>query len=232
MSTTYLLVLLLGMVVLTTRSLGDYPEHPPFEKPPPEHKPPGEKPPPEHKPTPFEKPPKGEKPLPEHKPPTPVGKPPKGEKPLPENKPPTPVGKPPKGEKPPHYGHNPGHPPAENAEDSYKPPWKIKPPSTPAKKQPTPGKKLPTSPHKPPPQTSFSHPSQLSDFDQWWQGHHHPTDSLTGIVVGDAAVRDRVNDPDNYIRMVYAGHPDVSVEAVRMFYAYKCRLNFLEAVRI
>ncbi|KAL6344229.1 hypothetical protein AAG906_035454 [Vitis piasezkii] len=107
----------------------------------------GEKPPPEHKPTPFEKPPKGEKPLPEHKPPTPVGKPPKGEKPLPENKPPTPVGKPPKGEKPPHYGHNPGHPPAENAEDSYKPPWKIKPPSTPAKKQPTPGKKLPTSPH-------------------------------------------------------------------------------------
>ena len=31
--------------------------------------------------------------------------------------------------------------------------------------------------------------------------------------------------------MAYVGHPDVFVEAVRMFYAYKCRLNFLEAVR-
>ena len=142
MSPTYLLVVLLGLVVLTAPSLADYPTHPPFEKPPPEHKPPVEKPPPEHKP-PMEKPP------PEHKP-TPLEKPPKGEKPLPEHKPPAPVGKPPKGEKPPHYGHNPGHPPAENAEDSYKPPRKIKPPSTPAEKQPGPGKKLPTPPHKPP----------------------------------------------------------------------------------
>ena len=41
-----------------------------------------------------------------------------------------------------------------------------------------------------------------------------------------------VNDPDNYTRMAYAGHPDVFVESVRMFYAYKCRLNFLETVRI
>ena len=41
-----------------------------------------------------------------------------------------------------------------------------------------------------------------------------------------------VNDLVNYIRMVYAGHPDVFVEAVRMFYAYKCCLNFLKAVRI
>ena len=41
-----------------------------------------------------------------------------------------------------------------------------------------------------------------------------------------------VNDPDNYTRMTYAGHPDVLVESIRMFYAYKCRLNFLEAIRI
>ncbi|RVW86801.1 hypothetical protein CK203_042778 [Vitis vinifera] len=167
MSTTYLLVLLLGMVVLTTPSLGR--EAPPRT---PSHRPqlvnlPRERSHHQNTNPPHSKNLQGEKPLPEHKPPTPVGKPPKGEKPLPENKPPTPVGKPPKGEKPPHYGHNPGHPPAENAEDSYKPPRKIKPPSTPAKKQPTPGKKLPTSPHKPPPQTSFSHPSQLSDFDQY-----------------------------------------------------------------
>ncbi|KAL6344222.1 hypothetical protein AAG906_035447 [Vitis piasezkii] len=79
---------------------------------------------------------KGHKPLPEHKPPTPIGKPPKGEKPPPEHKPPTPVGKPPKGEKPPHYGHNPGHPPVESKEDSYKPPHKIEPPSAPKKPQP------------------------------------------------------------------------------------------------
>ncbi|RVW33410.1 hypothetical protein CK203_098882 [Vitis vinifera] len=62
MSPTYLLVVLLGLVVLTSPSLADYPQHPPFKKPPPEHKPPVEKPPPEHKP-PVEKPP------PEHKPP-------------------------------------------------------------------------------------------------------------------------------------------------------------------
>ena len=42
-----------------------------------------------------------------------------------------------------------------------------------------------------------------------------------------------VNDSDNYIRMTYVGHPDVfAVEAVRVFYAYKCRLTFLETVRI
>ncbi|RVW96769.1 hypothetical protein CK203_026038 [Vitis vinifera] len=28
-------------------------------------------------------------------------------------------------------------------------------------------------------------------FTRWWQGHHHPMDGLTEIVVGDAAVRDR-----------------------------------------
>ncbi|RVW17774.1 Flavonol synthase/flavanone 3-hydroxylase [Vitis vinifera] len=29
------------------------------------------------------------------------------------------------------------------------------------------------------------------DDTRWWQGHHHPTDGLTEIVIGDAAVRDR-----------------------------------------
>ncbi|KAL6344210.1 hypothetical protein AAG906_035435 [Vitis piasezkii] len=143
MSPTYLLVLFLGLVVLTTPSLADYPK--PLQ--PRKHKSPT-------------KPPKGEKPLPEHKPPTPIGKPPKGETPLPEYKPPTPVGKPPKGEKPPHYGHNPGHPPVESKEDSYKPPHKIEPPSAPMKKPEAPGKKPSTPPHKPPHKPpSPSHPN-------------------------------------------------------------------------
>nr|CAN61514.1 hypothetical protein VITISV_037322 [Vitis vinifera] len=88
----------------------------------------------------------------------------------------------------------------------------------------------------------------------WWQGHHHPTGSLTEIVVGDAVVRDRWvgggRGPwqavvitcktcllQSMIRIIILGwlmlgHPDVFVESVRMFYAYKCRLNFLETVRI
>ena len=66
-TTKYFLVLLLGMVLLSTASLADHHESPKHE-----HKPPkGEKPPPKHKPLPEHKPPKGkgEKPPPEHKPP-------------------------------------------------------------------------------------------------------------------------------------------------------------------
>ena len=40
-----------------------------------------------------------------------------------------------------------------------------------------------------------------------------------------------VNDPNNYIRMTYVDYPDVSCKAVRMF-VYKCRLIFLEVVRM
>ena len=131
MSSTYLLVLLLGVVVLTTSSLADYPKRPPVERPPIEHKPP----------TPIGKPPGGVKPPPKHKPPpghgppTSVGKPPEEEEPLSGHKPP--IGKPPK-------GHKPGHPPVENAEeDSHKMPPKMMPP----KIKPPPKKK---PPHKPP----------------------------------------------------------------------------------
>ncbi|RVW75018.1 hypothetical protein CK203_053682 [Vitis vinifera] len=61
---------------------------------------------------------------------------------------------------------------------------------------------------------------------------HVPGDPRSCQMDGRTISTNIVNDPDNYIQMVYAGHPDVFVEAVRMFYAYKCRLNFLEAVRI
>ena len=122
MSPTSLLVLLLGLVILTTSSLADYPKRsplqkppPPVEKPPNQHQPPpnppkgeeplpgpkppkGEKPPPEHKPSnKTRKLLQEEKPLPdsEHKPPSQSGKPPKEEKPLSEHKRPSPFGKPP-----------------------------------------------------------------------------------------------------------------------------------------
>nr|CAN63346.1 hypothetical protein VITISV_012622 [Vitis vinifera] len=52
---------------------------------------------------------------------------------------------------------------------------------------------------------------------------------LTEIVVGDAAIRDRGRPlyPDGLCWSF-----ECIVEAVRMFYALKRRLNFLEAVRI
>ena len=108
-------------------------------------------------------------------------------------------------------------------------------------------------------------------------GPSSPYGWLTGIVVGDATVRDRgkwevimwndrrkwlvvtsscpltlqvaergpwlvvvitcktcltsVNDPDNYIRMTYVDHPDVLCKPSGC-YVYKCRLIFLEVVRI
>ena len=102
MSPTSLLVLLLGLVILTTSSLADYPKRSPLQKPPP----PVEKPPNQHQPPPTppkgeDKPPKGEKPPPEHKPSNKTRKLLQEEKPLPdsEHKPPSQSGKPPKEEK-------------------------------------------------------------------------------------------------------------------------------------
>nr|CAN71495.1 hypothetical protein VITISV_011664 [Vitis vinifera] len=62
-------------------------------------------------------------------------------------------------------------------------------------------------------------------------GPSSPYGRLTGIVVGDATVRDHVNDPDNYIRMTYVDHPDVLYKSSGC-YVYKRRLPFLEVVRI
>ncbi|KAK4586106.1 hypothetical protein RGQ29_023334 [Quercus rubra] len=121
-TTKYCLVLLLGVVILSTASLADHHESP------------------KHK----HKPPKGEKPPPKHKPPTALNK---EEKPLPEHKPPTPG----KGEKPPSHDHHPGRLLLESASIDGKPPPKgEKPP--PKHKPPTPLDKEEKSfpEHKPP----------------------------------------------------------------------------------
>ncbi|KAM3708230.1 hypothetical protein ACJW31_02G082100 [Castanea mollissima] len=110
---------------------------PPPHKPPPleetlDGKPPHYKPPPKHKPpTPLDK---EEKPIPGQKPPSLFEKPPKGkgEKPPPEHKPPK--------------EHFPGHPPLEDAKDSYESAAEKKP-LPPTKKPPVPPYK---PPHKPP----------------------------------------------------------------------------------
>lgn len=156
MSNTYLLVLLIGVVALTTPSLADHHLPPHYEhirlafspKPAPEHKPPM----PVHKP-PIEKPaPEPQPPIPSHKPPrkdyglghkrfTPA-EPPKVEKPVPEHKPTTLPPKPsflPPIHKPfsPH-DHFPAQPSMESGEAPQKPLRKMMPPPIPHKDPPSP----------------------------------------------------------------------------------------------